>query len=47
MDSEFLKKVETLNEEYCSIRINGKLESIGIPFWSYEEIEKGLALREE
>lgn len=47
MDSEFLKKVASLNEEYCSIRINGELESIGMPFWSFEEIEKGLSLREE
>ena len=47
MDSEFLNKVESLNEEYNSIRINGELESIAIPFWSHEEIKKGLVLREE
>ncbi len=47
MDSEFLEKVEFFNEEFCSLEVNGKLESIALPFWSIDKIRKGLELREE
>ncbi len=47
MNIEFLSEVEALNDEYCSIEIDTCLESIALPFWSLEEIESGLNLREE
>lgn len=47
MNNEFLSKVEALNNDYCSIKINTQLESLELPFWSLVEIESGLQLREE
>jgi hypothetical protein len=47
VNKEFLSKVEALNDEYCSIEIDAKLESLALPFWSIAEIESGLKLREE
>jgi hypothetical protein len=47
VSKEFLSKVESLNYEYCSIKIDNRLESITLPFWSPEKIEDGLKLREE
>ncbi|MFC3116634.1 cell wall assembly protein [Cellvibrio fontiphilus] len=47
MNQEFLKQVESFNYDFCSIEIDGKMESINLPFWSFTEIESGLALREE
>jgi hypothetical protein len=45
--SKFLKEVEGMNEKYASIYLNCELESLAMPFWSWEEIQKGLSLREE
>jgi hypothetical protein len=47
LNDEFLSNVESFNQEYFSIRINSRLESITLPFWSMEQINSGLMLREE
>ncbi len=43
----FLKEVEILNHKYASIYFNVELEALAMPFWSWQEIQKGLALRQE
>ena len=43
----FLKQVETLNKIYASIYFNCELEMLTMPFWSWEDIQKGLGLRQE
>lgn len=47
LSNEFLSNVESFNQEYSSIRINSQLETITLPFWSMEQINSGLMLREE
>ncbi len=44
---KFLKQAESLNKKYASIYFNAELEALAMPFWSWEEIQKGLELRQE
>jgi len=44
---KFLKEVDVLNHRYASIYFNVELEALSMPFWTWPEIEKGLALRQE
>ena len=44
---KFLKEVDVLNHKYASIYFNVELEALSMPFWTWPEIEKGLALRQE
>ena len=45
--TKFLKEVESMNKKYASIYFNVELEPLAMPFWSWEEIQKGLDLRQE
>lgn len=45
--TDFLKQVESLNKVYASIYFNCELESLTMPFWSWDDIQKGLGLRQE
>jgi hypothetical protein len=45
--TKFLKEVESLNKKYSSIYFNVELEALAMPFWAWEEIQKGLELRQE
>ncbi len=45
--TKFLKEVESLNKKYSSIYFNVELEALAMPFWTWEEIQKGLELRLE
>jgi hypothetical protein len=45
--SNFLKEVEDINDRYASIYFNCELESLAMPFWSWEQIQNGLSLRQE
>ena len=45
--SKFLKEAENINKKYASIYLNCEIESLAMPFWSWEEIQNGLSLREE
>ncbi len=45
--SEFLQAVEGFNEKYASIFINCELEPLVMPFWSWQEIQGGLSLRQD
>ena len=45
--TKFLKEVESMNKKYASIYFNCELEPLAMPFWSWEEIQKGLTLRQE
>lgn len=45
--SKFLKEVEDMNERYASIYLNCELEPLTMPFWSWEQIQNGLSLRQE
>jgi len=45
--SKFLHEVESFNEKYASIYVNCELEPLVMPFWSWQEIEKGLSQRQE
>jgi hypothetical protein len=45
--SKFLKEAENINKKYASIYLNCELESLAMPFWSLEEIQNGLGLRQE
>jgi hypothetical protein len=45
--SKFLHEVESFNEKYASIYVNCELEPLVMPFWSWQEIEKGLGQRDE
>lgn len=44
---KFLREVEGLNEKYASIYLNCELEPLVMPFWSWQEIQDGLKLRQE
>ena len=41
---KFLKEVEILSHKYSSIYFNVELEALSMPFWSWDEIQKGLEL---
>lgn len=43
----FLQTVESFNEQYISVRVDGKLRSLMLPFWSYGEILNHLELRDQ
>ena len=45
--SNFLKDAEKLNQQYASIFVNCELESLVMPFWSWQEIKDGLNLRKD
>ena len=45
--SKFLKEVEALNKKYASIYLNCELESLVMPFWSWDKIQDGLKLRDD
>ena len=45
--TNFLKQVESLNKKYASIYFNCELEALTMPFWSWEEIQEGMGLRQE
>ena len=45
--TKFLKEVESLNNKYASIYFNVELEALAMPFWTWEEIQAGLELRQE
>ena len=45
--SKFLKEAEAMNRKYASIYFNCELESLAMPFWTWEEIQDGLSLRQE
>ena len=45
--TKFLKEVESLNNKYASIYFNVELESLVMPFWTWDEIQAGLELRQE
>ena len=45
--TKFLKEVEGMNKKYASIYFNCELEPLAMPFWSWEEIQAGLKLRQE
>lgn len=47
MNNKFLTAVETFNDVYGSIKMGARLQPIALPFWSIDEIEKRLSLREE
>lgn len=44
---KFLKEVEILNHKYASIYFNVELEALAMPFWTWQEIQAGLKLRQE
>ena len=44
---KFLKDVESMNKKYASIYFNVELETLAMPFWSWQEIQAGLKLRQE
>lgn len=44
---KFLKEVEILNHKYASIYFNVELEALAMPFWTWQEIQQGLELRQE
>jgi len=43
----FLKQAESLTSKYASIYFNVELEALAMPFWTWDEIQKGLPLRQE
>ena len=43
---KFLKEVESMNKKYASIYFNAELEALAMPFWTWEEIQAGLELRQ-
>lgn len=43
----FLTLAESLNTKYASIYFNCELEALTMPFWSWEEIQAGLELRND
>ena len=45
--TDFLKQVEGLNDVYASIYFNCELESLTMPFWSWQDIQNGLEQRQE
>ena len=45
--TKFLNEVESLNKKYASIYFNVELEPLAMLFWSWEEIQKDLELRQE
>jgi hypothetical protein len=45
--SKFLHEVESMNKKYASIYINCEHEPLVMPFWSWQEIQDGLSLRQE
>ncbi|MDT8282991.1 MAG: SMI1/KNR4 family protein [Gammaproteobacteria bacterium] len=45
--TKFLKEVESMNKKYASIYFYCELEPLTMPFWSWQEIQKGLELRQE
>ncbi len=45
--TKFLKEVESMSKKYASIYFNCEHEALAMPFWSWEEIRKGLELRQE
>ena len=45
--TDFLKQVESLNEVYASIYFNCELESLTMPFWSWDDIQNGIEKRRE
>ena len=45
--SKFLKEVESWNKKYASIFVNCELEPLVMPFWTWQEIQKGLSLRQD
>ena len=45
--TKFLKEVESLNKKYASIYFNVELEALAMPFWTWQEIQAGLELRQE
>ena len=45
--SKFLKEAEDINRKYASIYLNCEIEPLTMPFWSWQEIQDGLALRRE
>ena len=45
--TKFLKEVENLNKKYASIYFNVELEALAMPFWTWDEIQAGLAQRKE
>ena len=45
--TDFLKQIEGLNKVYASIYFNCELESLTMPFWSWEDIQNGLEQRQE
>jgi len=44
---KFLREVEILNHKYASIYFNVELEALSMPFWTWDEIQKGIELRQE
>ncbi len=47
MSKSFLQSVESFNERYVSVRVDGKLRGLILPFWSYSEILNMLDLRDQ
>ena len=45
--TKFLKEVESINNKYALIYFNCELEALAMPFWSWDEIQKALELRQE
>ena len=45
--SKFLKEVDSWNKKYASIFVNCELEPLVMPFWSWQEIQDGLSLRQD
>ena len=45
--SKFLKEAEGMNKKYASIYLNCEIEPLAMPFWSWQEIQNGLDLRQE
>ena len=41
------REVESMNDKYASIYLNCDLESLVMRFWSWEQIQHGLSLRQE
>ena len=44
---KFLREVEILNHKYASVYFNVELEALSMPFWTWDEIQRGLELRQE
>ena len=43
----FLSTIDQIATPYECIRMKDKIDSLSLPFWSYQEIQDGLSIRED